>query len=315
MSAQLRVVRPGLLTTVQDQGRFGLQAFGVSVAGAMDPRAHRVANLLVANAPGAASLEVTLAGPEIEFDDDRFVAVAGGTFDLAVSGARVPMETAFPVSTGSRLSFGARSRGARAYVAVSGGIDVPLLFGSRSTHLGSRMGGFEGRALARGDRLPLGGWGGRPPLRRAGLAGAPGSVPVGHARVRVLPGLQPDRFPDTALDVLQAAPYTVGAESNRMGYRLTGARLPLVGGADMISDATPLGALQVPPSGQPVLLMADRQTTGGYPVIATVISADLGLVAQLAPGDTIEFALCAPREALTALVADERAIMAFEAPA
>jgi biotin-dependent carboxylase-like uncharacterized protein len=305
------VIKPGMLTTIQDVGRWGFQARGVPVAGPMDPVSHRLANALVGNGRDAALLEVTLVGPELVFDDERLVAVAGAEFDLSLDGRPVPSRAPFTVAAGSHLRFGARRLGARAYLAVSGGITVAPTLGSRSTHLVSAMGGVAGRALMAGDRLPLG-----DPARPQGLALAPQAAVValpGHrATVRVLPGPQVDYFSPDALDVLQSAPYLVGHHSDRMGFRLDGPRLTHARGADIISDATPLGALQVPASGQPILLMADRQTTGGYPKIATVIAADMTIAGQLAPADTISFVVCTPHDALTALIAQERALMALE---
>lgn len=316
--AHLHILRPGLLTSVQDCGRWGLQSRGVPVAGPMDPRAHRLANALVGNDQSAATLEVTLIGPEVEFEDERVVAVAGADFSLRLDDRVEQVNTPFVVAPGSRLRFGSRSRGSRAYLAVAGGLAVAPTLGSRATHLVSRMGGFHGRALAAGDRVPLGEKtrGSRlrpsairppdPPLSRV-------LIPMDrHARVRVLPGPQRDRFADEALDALESGPYAIAIDSDRMGYRLQGPPLRRRSGADIISDATPLGVLQVPPSEQPVLLMADRQTSGGYPKIATVISADIGIAGQLGPGDTISFDVCSRKEAMAALIAQERALMAVE---
>ena len=309
--ASISVVKPGMLTTVQDAGRWGFQARGVPVAGPMDPVSHRLANALVGNSRDAALLEVTLLGPELEFEDERLVAVTGADFDLVLDGRPARPHAPFTVSAGSHLRFGARRLGARAYLAVSGGITVALTLGSRATHLVSAMGGVAGRALIAGDRLPLG-----DPSRPQGMALAPqdalAPLPDRHASLRVLPGPQADYFTPDALDLLQSAPYVVASNSDRMGFRLEGPRLTHARGADIISDATPLGVLQVPASGQPILLMADRQTTGGYPKIATVIAADLTLAGQLAPADTIAFVVCTPRDALTALIAQERALMALE---
>jgi len=306
----LFVIKPGMLTTVQDRGRWGFQSRGVPVAGPMDPFSHRLANALVGNDPDAAGLEITLLGPELEFDDERVVAVAGAKFALTVDGRPVASGSgagAFLVGAGGRLRFGARAQGARAYLAVGGGIAVPPVLGSRSTHVISAMGGHEGRALRVGDRLPLG------PAASTRRAARPPDLivplPAGHARVRVLPGPQRERFSNEALDVLQSSPYAIAQNSDRMGFRLVGPPLAHAGGADIVSDATPLGALQVPASGQPILLMADRQTTGGYPQIATAITADLPLAAQLAPGDQLTFAVCSAREALAALIAQEQLLL------
>ncbi len=310
--ARLHVIKAGMLTTVQDRGRWGLQSRGVPVAGPMDPCSHRLANALVGNDAGAATLEVTLVGPELEFDDERAVAVAGAEFELAVDGRPAPVGVSFVVAAGSRLRVGHRSRGARAYLAISGGVTVPMVFGSRATHLVSVMGGIEGRALKPGDELPLG-----VPMRprRSSRIPLPSPIvlPDGHATIRVLPGPQQEYFSSGALDALQSARYKIATSSDRMGFRLEGPRLTHARGADIISDATPLGVLQVPASGQPILLMADRQTTGGYPTIATAISADIGLAGQLGPGETISFVVCSHQEAMAALIAQERALMAVEA--
>jgi len=314
MTGTLRVVQPGMLTTIQDRGRWGLQARGVPVAGPMDPRSHRMANALVGNGLDAATLEVTLIGPELEFADERVVAVTGAAFQMTLDGRPAPHATPFMASAGARLRFGSRMGGARAYIGIAGGIAVEPTLGSRATHLISRMGGLGGRQLKAGDHLPLGEWRGNKPLAdRTFAAAAP--LPAGHATIRVLAGPQADYFAADALAALQSAPYVIGTKSDRMGFRLEGPPLQHARGADIISDATPLGALQVPASGQPILLMADRQTTGGYPKIATVISADISVAGQLSPGDTIAFAVCSPREALAALIAQEQTLMGIEAHA
>ena len=306
----VRVIKPGMLTTVQDSGRWGFQARGVPVAGPMDPFSCRLANALVGNDRGAAGLEITLLGPELEFETERVIAVSGAEFDLTLDGRAVPMDAPFVASAESRLRFGARRRGARAYLAIAGGIATLPVLGSRSTHLISAMGGLDGRALRAGDRLVLG----DATHTRSTPPAAPRHVPLPdhQARIRVLPGPQADYFSADSLDVLQSAPYVIGQQSDRMGFRLDGPRLTHARGADIISDATPLGVLQVPASGLPILLMADRQTTGGYPKIATVITADIAVAGQLSPGDAISFVVCTPREALAALIAQERALMAVE---
>src|SRR4051812_14091204 len=212
------VVKPGMLTTVQDTGRWGFQARGVPVAGPMDPVSHRAANALVGNARDAALLEITLLGPELDFEDEREVAVAGAEFELSIDGQHVSTETTFTVPAGARLRFGERRGGARAYLAVSGGIAVEPTLGSRATHLVSRMGGVNGRALVAGDRLRLG--------VRSRFSRFPhgGMWKTGKSRsdptLRVLPGPQADYFTDDALEVLQSAPYGVGGNSDRMGFRL-----------------------------------------------------------------------------------------------
>ena len=317
MSAFVEVVAPGLLTTIQDLGRWGHQTLGVPVAGPMDPFAHRLANALVSNTREAATLEVTLTGPTLVFHDARSCAVTGADFDFFIDDERVPLCARVDVRAGGVLRFGDRNSGARAYLAIGGGFDVPLTLGSRATHLPSGMGGWQGRALRRGDCLPLG-----PPRSFADRSGndrdfsartaASGASVPRASVVRVLAGPQDDRFSADALEVLTAREYILDTSSNRMGYRLIGSSITHRAGADIISDATPLGSVQVPASGQPVLLMADRQTTGGYAKIATVISADIGIAGQAAPGDPLLFERCTHAEALAALVARERPLLALE---
>ena len=303
----LTVVRPGMLTTVQDLGRWGFQGSGVPVGGPMDPYSHVLANRLVGNPPSAASLEVTLIGPELEAHADMTCAVAGATFALTVGEASVPTHLAFTLRSGERLRFGARTAGARATLAVKGGIDVPPVFGSRATSLLSRIGPFDGRALKAGDVLPI-----SPvaPVHATSLdfEVIPLALPSGGARLRVIVGPQQRNFTAAAYQTLFSSRYVITPASNRMGYRLEGDRLEHAGSADILSDATPVGSLQVPASGQPILLMADRQTTGGYPKIGVVISADLPLAGQLAPGDWIEFADCSQAAAVEALRAHRRSL-------
>jgi len=220
------------------------------------------------------------------------------------------------VAAGATMRFGRRLRGTRAYLAVAGGIATPKVLGSRATHLPSAMGGLGGRALRAGDRLPCGPARKRPAVFSAAQlirGGMVRELPEGRARLRVLPGPQSDRFSSGALDALQSGPYQIAATSNRMGFRLEGRPLVHAHGAGVISDATPLGVLQVPASGQPILLMADRQTTGGYAKLATVITADIGVAGQLGPGDSIRFAVCSPGEAMAALIAQEQRLMTAEA--
>jgi len=277
----------------------------------MDPFSHRLANALVGNPRHAATLEVALLGPEIEFDDERVVAVTGAEFALTVDNGVAPYEQPFVVSAKSRLHFGARSRGARAYLAVDGGFDVPLVLGSRATHVFSGMGGWMGRALQRGDRVPLGPANSHGRQRLRGPSTTFSDI-MPPAVVRALPGPDRHRFVPEATDALQSGPYVISGESDRMGFRLQGPSVRHAQGADIISEATPVGSLQVPGSGQPVLLMADRQTTGGYPKIATVITADIGIAAQAAPGEVVTFRLCTPSDALAALIARERRLISIE---
>lgn len=305
------VLASGLLTTVQDVGRWGSQSLGVPVAGPMDTVSHRLANRAVGNAEACATLEVTLDGPTLEFRDDSTFAVTGAAFEIRLDDRVVPMGVACRAHRGSVLGFGRRAAGARAYIGVRGGIDVPVVLGSRSTDLASGFGGLGGRRLRAGDRLVVGTDGETAPPGDA--PPRPFALPTGGARVRVIAALPDDddgmRCGTEAITGLTTTQFTLAAESNRMGYRLTGRPLVLADEAPMLSAATLCGTLQLPPSGQPILLMADRQTTGGYPRIATVISADLPLVGQLAPGDWIRFEACDRRTAVAALIGQQQALM------
>jgi antagonist of KipI len=297
-TARIRVVRPGLLTTVQDLGRFGFRRFGMPVGGAMDTVALRLANRLVGNPDQAAALEMTLKGPELVFDTDAVIALTGADLTPLINHEPVPLWTALEVARGSALSWDERRSGARAYLAVAGGIDVPLVLGSRSTHIASRTGGFAGRALARGDTI-VGGPPASDPCRLIGCA-IPMNARPSYSQapvLRVVLGPQMDCFANEAVETLVRGQYIVTPQSDRMGYRLNGPPLVHEGSPEIVSDATPQGSVQVPASQQPILLMADCQTTGGYPKIAVVISADLPLAAQLLPEDTVRFSLIEVREA------------------
>lgn len=303
----IRVVRPGLLTTVQDRGRWGHQSAGVPVAGPMDWFSSRLANALVGNDADAATLEVTLIGPELIVDADTVVAICGADFEVSCDDAVAPMNASFVVRRGARLRFGRRRAGTRAYVAVAGGLLTPPVLGSRATHLLSRMGGHHGRALVVGDELPIASMStpSHPPRRALGL-----TLPSkGRVAARVLPGAQHDWFTDEAWTTLIGTAFRVSPRSNRMGYRLEGPPLARQIDAELLSEPLAEGAIQVPAAGEPILLMADRQTAGGYPKIANVILADLPLVGQLAPGDAIEFQACTRAEAAAALIARERQLL------
>lgn len=304
----LEVVKPGLLTTVQDLGRYGHQATGVPVAGPMDAFSHRLANQLVGNEVNAATLEITLIGPELICEADTTMAISGAHFEAACDDRPVPMGASFSVRQGQRLKFGRILQGARAYLAIAGGIQTTPVLGSRATHLVSRMGGVRGRALIGGDRVPIL----AEPSPRAHRK-APGlTLPTnGRALLRVMPGPQDHWFEPDALKTIAGVSFRISPSSNRMGYRLQGPPLPRVHQGELISEPVGPGAIQVPAAGEPILLMADRQTAGGYPKIGHVISADLPLAGQLAPGDFIEFVLCTRQEAVAALIARERQLLRF----
>jgi antagonist of KipI len=293
-----------MLTTIQDLGRPGYQRHGVPVSGPMDAYSHRLANQLLGNDPMAAALEITLMGPELLAEGDLTCAAAGAEIEIAVDGVTVPHHQAFAVASGSRIRCGARGRGARLTLAVGGGFDVPATLGSRATHLVSRMGPFGGRALRAGDVLPVGP--SRPAVRL--VAPRPLDLPDRGTHVRIVPAVHRERFTSRAWELLVRTRFTVSPQSNRMGYRLDGCVLEHAGAADILSEAMPIGAIQVPGSGQPILLMAERQTTGGYATIANVITADLPLAGQLAPGDWIAFHPVTHADAIAALRDREAAL-------
>jgi KipI family sensor histidine kinase inhibitor len=305
-SPAITVIRPGLLTTIQDLGRWGQQDRGVPVAGPMDPVSHRLANIVVGNRPDAATIEVTVLGPELRIEREITLAVAGADLSATLDRQEVKLNVPIHGRPGSVLRFGARRQGARAYVGVAGGIDVRSVLGSRATHVPSGMGGLDGRPLAAGDRLGLTALAEATPVAVAEAM----AQWAGGARLRVLAGPQDDFFETAAWHALERSRFTVTPKSNRMAYRLTGVTIERPSDREMISDAAFMGGLQVPPAGDPILLMADRQTTGGYPQIATVITADLPLAAQMAPGDWVEFTMCTRREALAALIAQEGRLLA-----
>lgn len=304
----LLVVKPGLLTSVQDLGRYGHQATGVPVAGPMDAFSHRLANQLVGNTPDAATLEITLIGPELVVDADTTIAICGAQFDVTCDDRPLATGASHFLARGQRLKFGRIIEGARAYLAVAGGVQTPPLLGSRATHLVSRMGGLNGRALVAGDRVPIVSESVGRPIRKATGLTLPSK---GRALLRVMAGPQAGWFQDDALKTIAGVSFRISPQSNRMGYRLQGPPLVRTHDRELISEPLGIGAIQVPTAGEPILLMADRQTAGGYPKIGYVISADLPLAGQLAPGDFIEFHLCSAQEAVAALIARERQLLRY----
>lgn len=299
MSAALRVIAGGMPATVQDAGRRGYECLGVPRSGAMDRFALAAANTLVGNHPAAATIEVTAGGAAFEALRPLLVALAGGDLKPHVEGVPAEQWTALLLAPGAQLGFAGRgvAGGARAYLAVAGGVDVPLLLGSRSTYLPGAWGGLDGRPLRPGDRLNAG-MSGAAPYTLAGRrwsAQRPqySSEPV----LRLVPG--PHSALLGGLDWLLDTPLTVDQASNRIGYRLAGAEL--VHNETLPSFGVLPGTLQLPPNGMPILLMADAQPTGGYPVLGVVAAADLPLAAQLLPGDSLRFALVSAPEARSAL--------------
>ena len=301
----IEVVDAGLLTTVQDRGRYGFQRFGVPVSGAMDTFSLRAANLLVGNDHGAACLEMTVIGPRLRFVHEALVAVTGGDLALRVDGRPMPRWQAVRVAQGSVLSSDGMTDGMRAYLAVAGGIDVPKVMGSRSTHMSSRIGGLDGRALRAGDQIRVD-VDGIPDQDQRALPEDLEPVHYGHSHViRAVLGPQADAFSPDAIETLFDSRYLVSIDSDRVGYRLEGPHLRHESGADIISDGSPAGAIQVPANGMPIVLMADRGPTGGYAKIGTVISADLGRLAQARPGDAVTFRQVTGDQAVEALIEQE----------
>jgi biotin-dependent carboxylase-like uncharacterized protein len=278
----IRVRRPGLLTTVQDLGRTGLAHLGVPTAGAADRRAFGLANRLVGNRPGAAALEITLAGPELELETGGWVALTGGRVAADLDGRPVPMDVAVRVEAGQVLRVGSVSTGLRAYVAVRGGIDVPAVLGSRSTDTLAPVGPPR---LREGTCLPLGDQADGDPFLQVAPTPPVDPEPV----LRTVRGPRHDVFTDDALRTLIGMPWTVTSESDRTGVRLDGPVLERRRKVELPSEGMVEGALQVPPDGHPILLLANHPTTGGYPVIAVVVGHDLPLAAQARPGTRLRF--------------------------
>ena len=293
----IQVLDGGLFTTVQDAGRYGYQRYGVPVSGAMDGAALRAANALVGNEAGAGALEITVLGPTLQFLAPATIALAGADLGaLAGDSPVVPWES-ITVAAGTVLSFTGPRDGIRAYLAVAGGLDVPVVLGSRSTYARSRLGGFEGRPLQAGDVLRVLGTHPVADLVAAGL-GAPARREVapalrpryGHRHLlRVVLGPQEDRFTEAGISTLLTHTYAVTGQSDRMGYRLQGPKIEHCAGPDIVSDGSPLGGVQVAGDGMPIVLMCDRGTAGGYTKIATVITVDVWRLAQAAAGDEVRF--------------------------
>jgi antagonist of KipI len=291
-----------MFTTVQDLGRWGFQSRGVPVSGALDWYSHRAANRLLGNGAAMATLEVTMIGPHLRFETDTTFAVTGAEFHLTLDDDGIEMNRVIQASSGAILKFGARIRGARAYIAVAGGIDVPDVLGSKSTHVLTAMGGHRGRALKAGDAIAVGPMTRGETVKNSGMRFPEPLRLAAGAKLRVVPA---DRqlFGQLAIHRFQVSP-----RSDRMGFRLEGPSLPSVPGGEMLSIAVPTGAVQVPPTGNPILLMNDHATTGGYAIAATAITADLPLAGQLAPGDWVEFEACSMEMAAAELRRREAAL-------
>ena len=288
------VTRAGFLTSVQDLGRMGFRQFGVSTSGALDPFALRVANLLVGNDENAAGLEVTLGGLRLRFKDERMVAWCGGEFDVQIGTRSLPAGHVARLRSGDELKFGRAKIGCRCWLAISGGVDVPVVLDSRSTDLRANFGGILGRALRDGDEVPLG------EFRRSQTAATEGisswtpphdwaSPAKRNPLLRFVRGSDWFRFHGSTIQRFTNDEFSVSPDSDRMGVRLDGPELKREDNIDLTSEAVAPGTIQVPPSGKPILLLGDCQTIGGYPKISHVITLDLGIAAQLRAGDRVRF--------------------------
>ncbi|MBC8443618.1 MAG: biotin-dependent carboxyltransferase [Deltaproteobacteria bacterium] len=281
------VITSGAYTTVQDKGRYGFLQMGIPVCGALDPFAFRVANMLVGNDKNHAVLEMTITGPRLEVLADAMVAVTGAEISVSLNDQPIPMWRSFRVQAGDLLAIHQVKSGCRAYLAVTGGLDVPIVMGSRSTYVGGHIGGFNGRPLKAGDRL-----GARP----AGLpdflqALSEDDIPQFSPEIvlRAIPGPQDDFFVE-GLDLLFSSQFMVSTKADRMGYRLQGPPIPLLSDKpkSIVSEPSMPGGIQIPADQQPIILLVE-QTVGGYAKIATVISSDISKIAQATPGDTVRF--------------------------
>ncbi|MTI70453.1 MAG: biotin-dependent carboxyltransferase family protein [Firmicutes bacterium] len=283
----LKIKNPGLLTTIQDLGRIGYQQYGIPVAGAMDRYALELSNILVGNNRYEACLEMTFMGAEIEFNINTKIAITGANMKPTVNGENIEMYKTIYINKGDILKFNGLIKGCRSYLAVSGGFDICKVMGSKSTYLRAKIGGLEGRKLKSGDKLKV-----NKSDYTLGVRKIPKDLIPEYKNeitVRVLMGPEEDRFTKKGINTFLEEVYTITNQSDRMGYRLDGEKIKHNNGADIISGGISFGAIQVPGHGEPIIMMADRQTTGGYTKIANVISYDLPYLAQLKPGDKVKF--------------------------
>ena len=304
----ITVLNPGLQTTVQDMGRAGYQQFGVPVSGVVDPRAMSIANILVDNPEDEAVLECTMLGPQIRFNAPNAIAITGGDLGPTIDNQPIPNYAAIRVEAGQVLRFAGLRSGCRAYIAFAGGLDIAPVMGSRSTYMKAKIGGVEGRKLQKDDvikfRKP------NPDLRGLNIRHiSPEFVPRLEYKIRVVLGPQDDMFTEHGIETFLSESYVVTPEFDRMGCRLDGEIIEHKGeSGDIISDGIAFGAIQVPTAGKPIIMLSDRQTTGGYTKIANVISADFRILAQLKAGDRVRFAQVSVAAAQDALLTQRAAL-------
>ncbi len=285
--SKIIVLKPGLLTTIQDVGRFGYQQFGMPVSGAMDIQSLKTANFLVGNKENEACLEATASGPKIEFDSKTYIAICGADMQANINGICIDMYKTIEVKKGDVLSFNGLISGFRTYIAFAGGINVPFVMKSKSTYLRGKIGGYKGRQLIKGDIIDLGNYDSIPITRKI----EKDTIPVYKDKftARIIPGPEADHFTVKGLSDFLYSEFTVSDLSDRMGYRLLGNKIEHKISADIVSSGLAFGTIQVPAHGEPIIMMADRQTTGGYTRIGNIISNDSPKIAQLKPGDKISF--------------------------
>lgn len=300
----IKVLKPGLQTSIQDLGRYGYQKYGVIVNGGMDTYSLRLANLLVGNEEGEGVLEMTFTGPSLEFQSDVLLSITGGDLSPTINGKPVPMWRPIYVKKGNTLEFGGYRLGSRSYLAMAGGYNVAKVMESRSTYLRAGIGGYQGRALQQGDTLEIG----EPQTlsfrmiellkKKVTAEGFMSTtwyadssfLPISQSsKIRITKGRQFDLFSTESKSRLLTSSFQIATQSDRMGYRLSGVKLELEETLEMISEAVALGTIQVPPDGNPIILLADRQTVGGYPKIGQVAIVDIPLLAQMRPGGKIQF--------------------------
>ena len=297
----IEVLNPGLLSTIQDDGRFGLAYLGISAGGAADSLSFRVANRIVGNDENAPAIEMTLVGAELRFNEGGTIALAGAE----ISSAQLPMFEPVQLPAGFVLESGPLRNGARTYLAVRGGIAVPNVLGSASTNLAAGFGGFQGRSLRRGDILDVG-TNTASPCSANALALR--ELVIKPNVIRVTTGPQHEMFSAETLASFYASEYAVTEQSNRLGLRLAGLPVSLTDPSELLTEGVSLGAIQVPPNGQPIILFVDQHTTGGYPKLANVIAADIHCIGQLCPRETVRFTEVSIAEAIDALRQQESAL-------
>jgi antagonist of KipI len=301
----LTVIKPGLFTTLQDLGRVGFQKYGVITSGAMDTFAHRIANILVGNHENEATIECTLIGPEIRFENDTLLTLCGGELSANIDGNPVGMWRPILVQAGAVLKFGPPQLGCRVYLAVAGGFQVNSVMESKSTYIRAELGGFKGRTLHSGDRITTGtvsvvskqiieylnSRAKQLSFEQANWSISKKMLPKYREQpyIRVMRGRQFHLFTKESQEMLFGSSFQISAQSDRMGYRLKGPCLKLEARGELLSEAVSFGTIQVPSDGNPIILLADRQTTGGYPKIGQVATVDLPIIAQMAPNEKVEF--------------------------